>query len=240
MALGKDELSAFCEEQGCAKAGNKETLIDRILGLGIDPDVLLELPSKPILKWACSVLGLKVGGGKDELKARIIEALHLAPKKQSKRDKPVSKETPKEEPKKPEPVPPVISPEDKFKQDLADLITFIKIQRPPKPKDESVFQNYFFGLLQGKYGHSAVSMERNAKGGSQRFDIVVWNRVIIETKVTGGRGHVERGIGQLMNYLCTNKNYTNGLLLVFNETSSRNLSSQFSSDAGDKLSLIFF
>jgi hypothetical protein len=70
----KDTLIYYCEEQGCAKSGNKTQLIERILGLDkLRSEIIADVFGNQELKMIARDLNLKVSGNKEELAKRIAE-----------------------------------------------------------------------------------------------------------------------------------------------------------------------
>ncbi len=99
LELPNGDLSGFCDDRGLPKSGTKDQLVQRIMGAGLPPEEILALPSKPVLKWACEVLGCKVSGSKEDLQSRIMERMSLV-------QEPAEKPEPKKRAPKPAPPPP--------------------------------------------------------------------------------------------------------------------------------------
>lgn len=237
--ITKEELSWFCEDNNLAKSGTKEQIINRIMESKINISRILDIPSKPILQEVCEILGLKISGRKEELKQSIIEKLNLKPKTKAK--------APKQK-KGIIPVPVlndsvVDEQETEVKSETIErdeLINYLKLQRPAKPRDEMELGRHLEGLLKGHFGEQYVRTEKTAKGGSQRFDIILWDKVVIELKVTDSKTKVKGGLGQIADYLQQNSNYKYGILIIYDISATRNLCSQFPAVYFDKIYFIFW
>lgn len=252
----KNTLKFYCEEHGLVKGGNRQQLIERILNSDLNLEELFDtLFSTPELQMMAKDLHLSKIGKKAEIIQRILEAFSLFSAKlatsfEPKPDKPTPepegsrKEVVKEEeikhPTNPEKIEILRKDSNNLEKQIEELLEELGHTKRPKPRDEKEFQFFMLGYLYGKYGsgHRNVTYERAVQG--QRFDITLWGKIIIETKVTASKRDVKDGLGQLLDYLEQNKQYTHGILAVYDESTERNLNSQFSHKYADKIYVDFF
>ena len=232
------KLKQFLKDKNMDSEGSKKELIERaIYKSGLEPEKLMdELFLKSSLRDIN--INLQTGsksGSKLDLINRILEKLdfqkpNLIKKVQDHALKSVSSRV-----KPPKIKPPTPDRELKIQKRTDEkilyknpekLISYLKTLRIIKPRDERDLAQFLNGILIGKFGDK-TKIEESARRGKNRYDITLADEVLIELKVAKNKKTVTDGMGQIMHYLEEQKRYKYGILGVYDETTSKNLKSQF-------------
>lgn len=246
--IDKKTLKFYCEEHNLLKGGTRQQLIERILNSEPKPYTLIDdVFSTPELQMFANDLDLKKSGTKSEIVHRILENFGIEGGESSKEEKPRQLEKKiqhLDELKTPEGVKTKlnkesISQESSFEKQVDELVYELNRTKFPRPSDERQFQFFILGYLTGKFGDRNVTFESVSQNNKQRLDITLWNKVIIEAKVTSHKKHVDEGLGQLLRYFSQFPQFQIGMMVVYDESPGRNLKSQFFEKQGNMRAIFF-
>ncbi len=184
-------------------------MVQRIMGAGLPPEEVLNLPSKPVLKWACEVLGCKVSGTKEELQTRVTEKLlqqqgteeKSVPKKRPAKQKKEAGDESPEKTVKPKAIPP--PPPASLIDTIFDILKTIYIDYHGISDEDSLAASIATVLMNNAQLHT-FGAKINRASTSQRDnkkqpDIVITKgdneRVFVESKYIN-QTHPTKSIGE--------------------------------------------
>jgi len=228
--FGRSELSEICQDFGLPSSGNKDVLINRIL-----EKLPLKVQGKGSKKSNSNLAKeFAKSSPVSKLKKKTQEEIEASQKTSAVASGMVSDEQVRQENK------PLV-PKEKKGIDFDDLVTFLRSLRPLRIEKEGDLQIYLKGILEGKYGVGNVRDEKAVKAGSQRYDLLLFNNVLIETKRTSAKKEIDAGIGQTIGYLDGNTNILVAIIAVFDTSDNKKLINQFADSCyNGKIRFVFW
>lgn len=247
-----ENLRDFLKKNNMNPEGSKKELIERtIYESNLEPEKFIdELFFKTVLQDICVNLQCPKSGTKTDLINRIITILpfkkpNLIKKVEIKpaisvgsKVKPPKITIP--QPPSIEPIKPISTDDKNFYKDPDKFRQYLKTLKIPRPRDERELSTYLSAFLKGKFGEYEVNVEERGRGGRLRYDITLGGEVLIELKVAKSSKTIRDGVGQIVIYLGEQIRYRYGILGVYDDTSGKNLKSQFQQKYLNKVYIIFW